>query len=187
MQSAKTVLRALAAATLILASASLGACASGARADKMIVSSAVAATQPGEPGYKQFRVAGVQGGSETNPLLASNVADTEFQSALVASLKATNYLADDTAQASGEITASLTDLKQPMVGLNMSVTSQVRYSATRTDGGGVIYDDTVAATGTATVGEAFAGVERLRLANEKSIQANIEAFIQRFRDALKAQ
>lgn len=72
------------------------------------------------------------------------------------------------------------ELKQPMVGLDMSVTSRARYSVTDASGK-LIFDDTIAATGTAKMGEAFVGTERLRLANEYAIRENIKAFIERFR------
>ena len=50
---------------------------------------------------------------------------------------------------------------------------------------GAGFDDTVSATGTATMGEAFAGVERLRLAIEKAAKANIEVFLGRLQKELK--
>lgn len=77
------------------------------------------------------------------------------------------------------VTASMIDLNQPMMGLDMSVTSRVRYTVKQ--GERIVFDDTIAATGTATMSEAFMGVERLRLANEKSVQENIKQFLQRFR------
>ena len=79
----------------------------------------------------------------------------------------------------------LSDWKKPF-GSDMSVTSRVRYSAASSKDGKTVFDDTVAATGTGKFGDALIGVERLRLANEASVRANIESFIQRFRDALGA-
>ena len=184
MKPTKAMLRGLAVA-MIIVSSGLGACASGARPEQMVASTPIAPTQPGEPGYKQFRVAGAQGGSKTNPLWMSNVSNEEFAAALESSLKATNYLADDPTQATTEVSANMVDLKRPMAGLDLSVTSQVRYSATKVNDGALIYDDTVAATGTGKMGDALIAVERLRIANEKSIQANIEAFILRLRETLR--
>lgn len=182
----KSLLRAMAAAALILASGNLAACASAARGDQMVATS-ITAAQPGDPGYKAFRVAKVQGGKDTNPLLASQVANTDFNTALESSLKAANYLADDPASAKDEITANLMDLKQPLAGLDLSVTSKVRYTATKVDDGAVIYDDTVAATGVGKLGDAIIAVERLRLANEAAIKANIESFLERLHSALATQ
>jgi len=103
------------------------------------------------------------------------------------SLKAANYLADQADQAKAEIVANLVELKRPMAGLDMSVTTQVRYSATDTATGSVVFDDTVGATGTAKFGDSLIGVERLRLANEAAIKANIEAFIARLKEAMAAK
>ncbi len=179
-----TLRGALTAGLLALALTTLGACASGARSTEMAVAAgAVAPVAPGAPGYHQIVVAGVQGGTETNPLWESEVSDHDFQVALENSLRAANYLADDPTTATMALTASLVQLKQPLVGLDMSVTSRVRYSAVGKDGK-TTFDDTVAATGTGKFGDAIIGVERLRLANEASIRENIKSFLQRLGDAL---
>ena len=78
------------------------------------------------------------------------------------------------------VTASLIELKQPFAGLDLSATSQVRYSV---EGGGrTLFDETVGATGTASMGDALIATERLKIANEKSIQENIKEFLRRFRE-----
>jgi hypothetical protein len=175
---------ALAAGALLIGGAG---CAAGARSSQMIATSAVAPTAPGEAGYRQFRVEAVQGGSDTNPMWMSNVSNVDFKAALEASLRAANYLADEADKARYSVTASMIDLKRPLAGFDMSVTTRVRYSATDTKDQSLVFDDTVAATGTGKMGDAFIGVERLRIANEKSVQANIEAFIQRLRDGLRSK
>jgi hypothetical protein len=162
-------------------------CAAGARSVQMTASSSIAPISPSDPGYKRFRVASAQGGSKTNPMWMSNVSNEEFMTALESSLRATNYLADQADQAKAEIVASLIALQRPMAGLNLSVTTQVRYSATEAGSEKVIFDDTVAATGTAKFGDSLIAVERLRLANEAAVKANIEAFIERLKEALAAK
>jgi hypothetical protein len=42
----------------------------------------------------------------------------------------------------------------------------------------VAYDDIITASYKATMGDAFSGVHRLKLANEGSIRANIAVFLQ---------
>ena len=159
---------------------SLGACASAARPEAMtVLPSTVAAAKAGDVGYQAVKIVNVSGGTETNPLLWSEVASGDFRLALESSLKATGYLgATDSAPLS--LTASMLELKQPMAGLDLSVTSRVRYSVTDASGR-TIFDDTVAATGTAKMGEALVATERLRLANEYAIRENIKTFIERFR------
>jgi len=159
---------------------SLGACASAARPEAMaVLPSTVAAAKAGDVGYQAVKIANVSGGTATNPLLWSEVASGDFRQALESSLKATGYLGA-TADAPLSLTAAMLELKQPMAGLDMSVTSRVRYSVTDASGR-IVFDDTVAATGTAKFGEALAGAERLRMANEYAIRENIKAFIERFR------
>jgi hypothetical protein len=182
----RTPLSAIARAVVIAGALSaLGACASGARPTQMAVSTAsLKPIAPGVPGYKELRVAHVGGGGGTNPLWMSNVSSNDFLNALEASLKASNYLADDPEKAKTEITAELVDLKRPLAGLDMSVTTRVRYSGKALPAGNQAFDETVAATGTAKLGDAFIGTERLRLANEAAIRANIEAFLQRLAELL---
>jgi hypothetical protein len=163
----------------------LAACASGARSENMTASlSSVPAVAAGQPGYKAFRVGSVTGGSETNPLWASNVSSAEFKTALESSLKSAGHLADDPASAQYEITAQMGALNRPMAGLDLTVATSVDYRAASVAGGPALFDKKVAATGTARFGDHLIAVERLRIANEAAVRANIESFISRLREVL---
>jgi hypothetical protein len=165
----------IAACTSLLA---VAACASPSRPEFMTVPATAGLTAaPGDVGYHSVTTINVAGGHETNPLWTAQVSDADFKAALEASLTAAGYMGSEGAPLT--VTATMVDLKQPLAGFDMSVTSQVQYRVTRN--GQVIFADTVSATGTATMGQAFAAVERLRLANEKSIQENIKEFLKRFR------
>lgn len=174
------MMRRVAVVAVSLGLLSLGACASAARPEAMaVLPSTVAAAKVGDVGYGAIKIVNVSGGTETNPLLMSEVASGDFRQALESSLKSTGFLgATDAAPLS--LTAAMLELKQPFAGLDLSVTSRVRYSVTDASGK-LIFDDTVAATGTAKMGEAFVATERLRLANEYAIRENIKGFIERFR------
>lgn len=178
--------RAGAWAAMAMIAANLAACAEGARPESMALTAApgVAAAAATDPGYKAFRVAHVDGGGKTNPLWESSVSSEDFQKALESSLRATGLLADDPSAAKSEITANLQDLNRPIVGLDMTVTSKVHYSAKSTSDQKVIFDDVVAASGTAKFGDALIAVQRLQLANEASMKENIKAFIDRLRKTL---
>lgn len=166
----------------------LSACATASLPSQMVSTpGAIAPVAAGEGAYQRVRVGPVTGGSETNPLWMSNVSNGDFRTALEASLRGVNYLSDDPSKANLEVTASIVDLQRPMAGIDMSVTSKIRYTAKPVGGGPAVFDDTVAATGTAKFGEALLAVERLRKANEASISANITEFIKRFRESLKTQ
>ncbi len=166
----------------------LTACATASLPSQMVSApGAVAPAASGDGAYQRVRVGAVSGGSETNPLWMSNVSNGDFRTALESSLRGVNYLSDDPSKANLEVTASIVDLQRPMAGIDMSVTSKIRYTAKPVGGGAAVFDDTVAATGTAKFGEALLAVERLRKANEASISANITEFIKRFRESLKTQ
>jgi hypothetical protein len=177
--------RAGAWAAVALAAASLAACAEGARPEGMgILTARGAALTPADLGYKAFRVAHVDGGGKTNPLWESSVSSEDFQKALENSLRTYGFLADDPATAKDEITANLQDLKRPLAGLDMTVTSKVHYAAKSTADQKILFDDVVAASGTAKFGDAILGFQRLQLANEESMKENIKAFIERLRTSL---
>lgn len=84
------------------------------------------------------------------------------------------YTAADASKAKYSIDANLQDLKQPVFGLTFDVVSTVLYTVTA-DGKQSQFP--VVATGTATTSDAFIGIERLRLANERSIRENIKTFL----------
>lgn len=177
MSPARTFRR-LAAAAAVASLMGLAACASPSRPEMMALPTTAGLTAaPGDVGYHSVTTVNVSGGTETNPLWTAQVSNEDFKTALESSLAAAGYIGTEGRPL--VVTASLIDLKQPLAGLDLSVTSQVRYSVTRD--GTVIFDQTVAATGVGTMSDAFAAVERLRIANEKSIQENIKEFLKRFR------
>ena len=153
------------------------------------------ATRPGtiatatasEAGFHQLRIGKVEGGSKTNPMLISNVAANDFRAALESSLEGLQFLTPDQSAAKLEVAAYILNLDQPMVGLDMTVTSRIHYIVAPVSGGPAVLDDTVAASGTASFGSALLGVERLRKANEAAIRANIQSFVERLRVALSAK
>jgi hypothetical protein len=135
-------------------------------------------------GYRKVTVASVQGGKETNPLLATETSNADFKAALEASLNAFNFLATDNGGSKYKIAATITKVDQPMVGLDLSVIMTVRYIVT-SDTGEMTVDETITSTGTATVSDAYLGVERLQLAQEKSARGNIEVFLMRLTSKLR--
>jgi hypothetical protein len=172
------LIRRLGAAAAVASLMALAACASPSRPEAMILGATPGLiASSGDLGYRSVTSVVVSGGSETNPLWTAQVSNEDLKTALEGSLAAAGYMGSDGSPM--VVTANMIALNQPLAGLDLSVTSRIQYSVTRD--GRVVFNDTVSATGTATMGEAFAAVERLRLANEKSIQENIKQFITRFR------
>ncbi len=174
----KRAAAALAAISLL----SVAACATPSRPDMMALPATAGLTAAsGDLGYRSVTTVNVSGGEATNPLWTAEVSNDDLKTALEQSLEAAGYMGSN--GPAMVVTANMIELNQPMAGLDMTVTSRIQYQVT--SNGRVVFNDTVAATGTATMGEAFAGFERLRLANEKSIKENIKQFLTRFRAAAR--
>ncbi len=133
-------------------------CAAPARVDQMVAS--------GQPTQRvaqsvlrgNVTVSEVNGGRDTNPMWKSNVGGSEFSQAL-------------------EGSANLQNLDQPSFGLDMTVTATVNYVVLERASGKEIYQRTISLPYTAKWGDAFMGVERLKLANEGAIKTNITQLI----------
>jgi hypothetical protein len=177
IESRETLLAVVCRSLALLVLLALAGCASGANS-----SNRTAAVQPhlaAKPGaslYQSVGIAAVAGGQDTNPLLMSQVSDGDFKAALK------NSLLQSQLHVVGPekyvVSAEMQGLDQPFMGLDMSVTSKVRYRLTRVSDKAVVLDKVVTATHTAAVGDNPLGVERLRLANEGAIRKNITCFIE---------
>lgn len=152
-------------------------CASPADMNSMVVSKS-----PGErinlpPEVKgAFIVERVGGGEETNPLWTSEVDNTSFRGALERSLEGSGLLGG-TNTAEHSIEADLLNLEQPLIGLDLTVTSTVNYVVRNQKTGEVWFDENITKSFTATFSDAFVAITRLKLANEGSIRENISTFI----------
>ena len=158
----------------------LSGCASSADPSAMTI-----APQASEKAFPQnllhaMCVRNVTGGEETNPLWASKVDNKGFQAALGTSLDnaALTASADN---CSYPIDVNLLGLSQPAIGFDMTVTSHVNYKVYDKTGQPYLLQ-TVDAPFTATVSDAFVGVERLKLANEGAIRESIKQFFDKLRE-----
>lgn len=166
-------LRALFAVAIIAAIPFLNGCATPAASGAMTVSPGVA--EPVNAVLKgNMGIASVIGGKDTNPLWMSKVDNVQFKKALQDSLAKSGYLAPSGAQARYQVSAEMFDLDQPLLGFTMEVVSKVTY---KVSGEGRERSYPIQAVGSATVSDAFLGVERLRMANERSAFENIRAFL----------
>jgi hypothetical protein len=163
--------------SLSIATAILSGCSSPATSEGMMVNpSQINKAIPSSKFYSSVKKVSVDGGKETNPLWTSQVSSENFQLALVDSLKAANVWSD-----SGKysLEANLLSLEQPLIGFNMTVSASVDYKVKDETTGTVIFGEKIDSTHTATVGDAVAGIKRLRLANEGAIRNNIELFLKK--------
>ena len=148
-------------------------CATPANRHAMTVSYSETVAKPSEKLKGQVFVRHVSGGEETNPLWKSKVDAAAFKSALEASLDNAGYRAESS-NAKYVLDATLQDLQQPAIGLTFDVQSFVTYTVT-SDGNSKNWP--INAIGTATFSDSPLGMERMRIANERSIKENIKAIM----------
>ena len=121
-------------------------------------------------------IAQVSGGEETNPLWTSEIGDQEFMQALEQSLIAAGFYSQD---GRFRLSAMILEVDQPLLGIDMTVTTRIHYSLVDLESQEVLFSDTVESSFTATMSDAFAGFERLKIANEGSAKGNIAELIRR--------
>jgi hypothetical protein len=73
--------------------------------------------------------------------------------------------------------AELVEIDQPTIGFTFTVHSTVRYTLRDINTRKSVMDEIIKTSGTATTGDAFAGVTRLRIATERSAQENLQKLI----------
>lgn len=172
---------------LLVAAMFLGGCASGATAQGMTVKAADLKTPAGPEVAKSVTVGVVTGGEKTDAMWGvSQIDNPAFKRALVSSLRKAGLLSDDS-HAKYVVTAELIALKQPFFGMDMKVTSRIRYTLKDMATGAVVLDEEVIAPYTATVGDAFVGAQRLRLANEGSARKSIATLIEKLEAATRSR
>lgn len=173
---------------LLLGALALGACASPAEMQNMVVDqSAVVAAAPNTPFKEAIVIARVDGGEKTNPLWTSEVDGPAFRGALEMSLDRSGLLAKPSIAAKYDLQAILASVDQPLFGLDLTVTSRVDYRLVERETLDVCFDKSVYSSYTATFGDSPIAIQRLRLANEGSIRENIKSFIQQLISVNSAQ
>lgn len=151
-------------------------CASGARPTAMVAPLQAETMLPEDSPLHQAVVVGaITGGEETNPMWTSEVSNAAFRQALESSLDLAT-IKSPSADAPLVVDATLVSVDQPLMGFSITVTSTAEYAVKALDGE-EIWRTTVVAPYTAKMSDAFLGYERLRLANEGSIKANISSFV----------
>jgi hypothetical protein len=125
----------------------------------------------------QVAVKDVMGGSETNPMLVSNISSSDFETALEASLRNVGLGAANRQSGRYLVGATLIKVDKPLFGASLTVTTTVNYDLIERSSNKTVWTKTITKDYTAQFSDAFLGAERLRLANEGSARANISAFI----------
>ena len=157
---------------LVALAALLAGCATPARVDQMTAAPTSMVAVP-DALRQNVAIKDVTGGQDTNPLWTSQVSSAEFERALEASLRAANILQPNRHAGRFTLSAQLSKLEQPIIGLNMTVTASVLYQLVERTTAKTIWEKVITTPYTASFGDALLGVERLKLANEGAVRANI--------------
>jgi hypothetical protein len=121
----------------------------------------------------------VIGGKETSSMGASQISNQDFAQALKDSVSKAG-LFSKIGEVDGsryQLNAFISRLSQPMMGFSMTVTMEVSYTLVDSQMKKSIWEKSITSEHTASAGEAFAGVTRLRLATEGAARQNIESLI----------
>lgn len=154
----------------------LTGCAAPAGIEQMSVNAPIVQSV-NSPLKKSVTVTSVTGGRETNPMWSSQVTSASFQRALELSLQNVG-LSDPLLSANKyHLTADILQVSQPMLGLDMTVSANVRYSLIEATTRKEIFSKVIVGTYTAKFSDAFVGVERLKLANEGAAKTNIQLLV----------
>jgi len=122
-------------------------------------------------------VKSVTGGESTNPLWVSKIGNDNFKASLEQSLKQAQLLAVDNQQGKYLLEVNLVSVDQPMIGLDLKVTTTVAYSLLEKNTGQKVFYKTITTPYTATFSDAPLAFVRLKVANEGSARENIENII----------
>jgi hypothetical protein len=120
----------------------------------------------------------VSGGKETSKMGASQISDEAFSKALSDSIEKSGLFAKVAdSGARYRLTGFIGKVDQPVLGFSMTVKMEVSYTLVDAKTGKTVWTKTVASEHTAKPSEAFAGVTRLRLANEGAAKENIRQVV----------
>ena len=155
-------------------------CATPARVDEMRISSMDSVRYDGNTPLKDnVTVSSVTGGKGTNPLWTSEISSEDYKNALTDSLIAVKLLSKDAETADYDLRVEMLKVKQPIFSIDTSVTTVIEYWLTRLSDHKEVLHETVEATYTAELSDAFVGFERLKVANEGAGRENITEIIDR--------
>lgn len=120
------------------------------------------------------------GGSETSGMEGSFISDADLKAAIESSI-AQNSVFKQVVQGDGgnyELLVSVITLDRPLFGASFTVNLEAAWTLTKASDRSIVYRKALRSSHTATMGDAFAAVSRLRLAIEGAAKKNIEQGLQ---------
>jgi hypothetical protein len=171
----QSVTRSISIVALCASAAVVAGCATASKPEAMVPSAAVAGVQ-----HQATASVVVAGGSDTSAMGKSQISNEAFQQAIVQSIEKNKTFSSVVKAPGGDYTLAVTviAMDQPSFGLSFTVKMEAAWSLKKSDGA-VVMQESIKSEGTAGMGDAFAGVERLRLANEAAARANIATALEK--------
>jgi hypothetical protein len=155
--------------------ACLGACAPPASYSAMVAGAPTG--QAPAPVYRNaITVGSVALGRDVGTPWTSAVSPDQVQQALVQTLAAAGL--GRPANGRFRLDGLLLTLDRPYAGFAMTVTATIAWRLTDTTNGTVVYDRTLRGLGTATLDDAVDNNNRLRIADQRAIRANLQQLVQ---------
>ncbi len=118
----------------------------------------------------------VDGGQETSSMGKSQISSDDFSAAITQSILDNGVFSQVLPGNEGQyrLNAVIVTLEQPTIGFSFTVNMEAAWRLIERASGKVVWEQVINSTATATTGDAFAAVTRLRLATEGAAKANIE-------------
>ena len=143
----------------------------------MVPDPAMMAGRAPAPTYRNAITVGSVGiGRDTGTPWTSAVGADQVEQALVTSL-ASAQLGQAT-NGRFRLDAILLTLSRPYAGFAMTVTAAIAYRVTDAASGAVVYDRTLTSIATATLDDAITNDNRLRIADQRAVGANLQQLVQ---------
>ena len=164
------VRRALSVVALCGIAAVMGGCAVAPSKPEAIVPATVASAKQ----HPQTVSVLVTGGVDTNPATRLRLTNATVSEGLVASINK-HHVFSRVINGTGAdyvLTVTMVSGDFPSFAMTFTVNAELAWSLKRADGT-TVWQQVIKSDGTATGGEAFAGVERVKMATERAVRENV--------------
>lgn len=167
-------MRSLVAVALATFGLFLGGCATPSNSSAMVPKVAPAARK-----HPEAVGVAVTGGSATSSMGASKISDQDFAEAIRSAITQSGLFARTVEGGKGDyqLEVQIVRLDQPLFGASFTVKLEATWRLRRGADKAVLWEKAIESSFTATMGDAFVGTTRLRLANEGAARQNIEEAI----------
>ena len=156
--------------TIAIIVAWLAGCASPARKEAIVVDEVfLDVTHPYSVSVS------ASGGGETESIGYTNISNADLAGAIEDSIARNRVFAEvvKNGQADYKLSVLLVSMSKPMFGMNFKIDMEMAWSLMNAKTGDAVWRESIRSSHTATFGDAFAAVTRIRIAIEEAAEENI--------------